>query len=695
MSERKYIGARYVPLFADPLQWDNTRAYEPLTIVLNNGNSYTSRQYVPIGIDIANSDYWALSADYNAAIQNIDNIIPSSEFSSANTVKDYIDGGLSTVEGEIDGLGAKLPDTDFTSTNTVKDYIDGGLSVEALASVRAFDTVADMQAAADLENGMVCHTNGFHASGDGGAAYYKVSNTGTSNGMDVLALQNNLFATLVITDAVKLTSIGATNENDISPFFNRAIGIKNGLPIIVDKGVYDIQTPINLKSTDRIIHNGFVVYRPNTVAFEINGDERDDYNPTDNNALHSLFGGDVFTIWADRNNNTGKIGMMISEDNTVTKRSFIIENCNFIGLQTGFIDSAIRSYLYEFKHCQFQYCNVCYQYGKSGLTKNDSGENILFDYCVFANSGTCVKLFADSIVTSLVNCSYDFCTNVFYDNSPNGYHVIKIIGGHFEGIGSQVHPEIPATVLYGGFDKSLINFIGSNVLISNKHKFSEGFENYGHALVVNGSTSAPRITIDSCSFTFTNALYDFSVYIGEYINCESSKNTFRQNSLYLPTAFQACTPFFDNDEIGVITTQNGNATLKFYNIQGANDSTLTIEQNTNINKNVIRFTTGSTRPYFYTKEITGVAGKQIAVNWLSDNLSVGGVAVEITFNDGTTQDITPYQHRPTTTPTNVFKFNDSSWGILRLPNNVKHIVARAVLPANATGIFGGIIVAVI
>ena len=199
MSERKYIGARYVPLFADPLQWNNTRAYEPLTIVLNNGNSYTSRQYVPIGIDIANSDYWALSADYNAAIQNIDNIIPSNEFSSANTVKDYIDAGLSTVDAEIDALAAKIPDTDFTSTNTVKAYIDDGLSVEALASVRAFDTVADMQAAANLENGMVCHTNGFHASGDGGAAYYKVSSTGTANGMDVLAC-GNLFATLIITE---------------------------------------------------------------------------------------------------------------------------------------------------------------------------------------------------------------------------------------------------------------------------------------------------------------------------------------------------------------------------------------------------------------------------------------------------------------------------------------------------------------
>ena len=28
MAERQYIGARYVPVFADPVEWDNVRQYE-------------------------------------------------------------------------------------------------------------------------------------------------------------------------------------------------------------------------------------------------------------------------------------------------------------------------------------------------------------------------------------------------------------------------------------------------------------------------------------------------------------------------------------------------------------------------------------------------------------------------------------------------------------------------------------------
>lgn len=66
---RQYIGARYVPIFAEPAEWDNVRTYEPLTIVLHEGNSYTSRQYVPSGIDINNIEYWASTGNYNAQIE--------------------------------------------------------------------------------------------------------------------------------------------------------------------------------------------------------------------------------------------------------------------------------------------------------------------------------------------------------------------------------------------------------------------------------------------------------------------------------------------------------------------------------------------------------------------------------------------------------------------------------------------------
>lgn len=66
---RQYVGARYVPLFAEPLEWSSTQGYESLTVVLHEGNSYTSRQSVPVGIDINNTAYWAETGNYNAQIE--------------------------------------------------------------------------------------------------------------------------------------------------------------------------------------------------------------------------------------------------------------------------------------------------------------------------------------------------------------------------------------------------------------------------------------------------------------------------------------------------------------------------------------------------------------------------------------------------------------------------------------------------
>lgn len=68
-----YVGARYVPKFADPIEWDTERGYESLTIVTYKGASYTSKCPVPPGIDIKNERYWALTGAYNAQVEEYKN----------------------------------------------------------------------------------------------------------------------------------------------------------------------------------------------------------------------------------------------------------------------------------------------------------------------------------------------------------------------------------------------------------------------------------------------------------------------------------------------------------------------------------------------------------------------------------------------------------------------------------------------
>lgn len=68
MANRQYVGARYVPKFADPAEWDNIRQYESLTIVTHLGNSFTSKKPVPAGVDISNTEYWVNTGNYNEQI---------------------------------------------------------------------------------------------------------------------------------------------------------------------------------------------------------------------------------------------------------------------------------------------------------------------------------------------------------------------------------------------------------------------------------------------------------------------------------------------------------------------------------------------------------------------------------------------------------------------------------------------------
>lgn len=61
-----YIGARYVPIVTG--EWDVNLDYEPLTIVTYQGDSYTSKGFVPKGIPVTNEQYWVKTGNFNQQI---------------------------------------------------------------------------------------------------------------------------------------------------------------------------------------------------------------------------------------------------------------------------------------------------------------------------------------------------------------------------------------------------------------------------------------------------------------------------------------------------------------------------------------------------------------------------------------------------------------------------------------------------
>ena len=109
----RYIGARYVPIMGGA--WDNTREYEPLTVVQYEGDSYTSKIYVPVGVAITNTTYWVKTADY------------SQQLASLAQSLQQTDGRVQDIEGNVQDLQRDLgtAQDDITAAKTTLRNLGG------------------------------------------------------------------------------------------------------------------------------------------------------------------------------------------------------------------------------------------------------------------------------------------------------------------------------------------------------------------------------------------------------------------------------------------------------------------------------------------------------------------------------------------------------------------------------------------
>ena len=118
---RQYVGARYVPKLAEPVEWVENNAYEALVIVTYNNSSYTSRKPVPptIGNPADNKDYWALTGNYNAQVEQYRQVAELAS-ENANSAKEIANNALNKateVETSLNALGNIVS----KNTNDIRD----------------------------------------------------------------------------------------------------------------------------------------------------------------------------------------------------------------------------------------------------------------------------------------------------------------------------------------------------------------------------------------------------------------------------------------------------------------------------------------------------------------------------------------------------------------------------------------------
>ena len=263
MATTQYIGARYVPLFAEPIEWDKTKQYEPLTIVTHEGNSYTSRQFVPTGIEITNETFWALTGNYNAQIEQYRQEVKSFDVritANANAIENETTNRAEDVTAEktrAEGAEQTLQ----TNIDAEKTRAEGA----ELTKVTYFADVAEM-ISKDLKVGEIVVTKSFNADYERGGCTYIIGNS-PANGFNVIQLANGNSAAIVGSDEINIDCLGADNVNDSSDIINFALA---NYKVVNGFGTYKCNKTIAFKK-DGVTFNFNTINSTANVALDFGG----------------------------------------------------------------------------------------------------------------------------------------------------------------------------------------------------------------------------------------------------------------------------------------------------------------------------------------------------------------------------------------------------------------------------------------
>ena len=209
---RQYVGARYVPKFADPVAWASGTSYEAMTIVTYNFSSYTSKIPVPatVGNPADNPDYWALTGNYNAQVEQY-----------RQEVEQY------------------RQETENVKINYSK----------------CFNTAANMIADTSLTEGMIVKTLGYNKIADNGGAFYKIYNTKEQNSEHYEKLSNGKYALLTPNGYITPQMFGAIGDGVANDTISIQNALNSGKPVYIPSGKY-LVSGITIPNKGVVFGNG-------------------------------------------------------------------------------------------------------------------------------------------------------------------------------------------------------------------------------------------------------------------------------------------------------------------------------------------------------------------------------------------------------------------------------------------------------
>lgn len=179
---------------------------------------------------------------FNKLSKNTKTEIESFENTVNETVNEYIEKFNQLhdyVEDYFDNL-----DVQEEINNKLDAMVEAGTLQEIItAYIQAnvawtFDTVADMKLADNLINGSYARTLGFYTANDGGGALYRITNTGTANEVNIIAVNNSLLANLVYDTVSNIKQFGCHCDDTTDDSTTLQTGINN-MPSYVTKLIFN------------------------------------------------------------------------------------------------------------------------------------------------------------------------------------------------------------------------------------------------------------------------------------------------------------------------------------------------------------------------------------------------------------------------------------------------------------------------
>lgn len=436
---------------------------------------------------------------------------------------------IKVLTGQIPGpMGDLTEDARKFAEETKANAEQASINAQSV-NIRTFANIEEMKQVSNLKAGALVKTQGFYQVNDGGGADYVIVDDISENEADeasIIALQNKLYAKLLIKDYINTKQFGAYGDNthDDTNAIQKALNycknnakkyilnadeninwngtnFSEGLVLFFSKGMYKVSSTlyVDVDNTSILSAGAFINYIGTTSCLGIISS----YSPQKGTAVtdytRKIEG--LFLIAQQSKNSYETIGIdfsAIKEGYSTQTNDLTINNCVILGFNNA---TKIENddYAISFNKVHFGYANKAVYSPKSST---NSGENISFHNCTFDHCDMSLVGENDAVHFYLDRCSIDYGK---YDIVLSNSAVCVATQCHFEW---NIQENQPKFLLSGG--DTLFIAVGCFFLgMSDTYNY----DNPANGSFINITDDIKDVEFDNCEFgriyykRFSNGAY--------------------------------------------------------------------------------------------------------------------------------------------------------------------------------------------